>query len=59
MSMNTLVIRSAHYIPGDAHCCVSAMDIVTFKWDGTRLVQSDIQTELSAYGKREGKIRPR
>jgi len=59
MSTNTLVIRSAHYIPGDAHCCVSAMDIVTFKWDGTRLVQSDIQTELSAYGKREGKVRPR
>jgi len=59
MSMNTLVIRSAHYIPGDAHCCVSAMDIVTFKWDGTRLVQSVIQTELSAYGKRERKILPR
>ena len=33
---NTLVIRSAHYIPGDAHCCVSAMDIVSFRWDGTR-----------------------
>jgi hypothetical protein len=29
-STNTLVIRSAHYIPGDAHCCVSAMDAVTF-----------------------------
>ena len=44
---NTLVIRSAHYIPGDAHCCVSAMDVVTFRWDGTRFVQSSIQTELS------------
>ena len=58
-STNTLVIRSAHYIPGDAHCCVSATDIVTFKWDGIRLVQSGIQTELSKYGKKEGKTLPR
>ena len=58
-STNTLVIRSAHYIPGDAHCCVSAMDIVTFRWDGTRFVQSGLQTELSEYGKREGKTLPR
>ena len=50
-STNTLVIRSAHYIPGDAHCCVSAMDIVTFRWDGARFVQSSIKTELSEYGK--------
>ena len=56
---NTLAIRSAHYIPGDAHCCVSAMDIVTFRWDGGRFVQSGIQTELSEYGKREGKTLPR
>jgi hypothetical protein len=56
---NTLVIRSAHYIPGDAHCCVSAMDVVTFRWDGTRFVQAGIQTELSEYGKREGKTLPR
>lgn len=55
---NTLVVRSAHYIPGDAHCCVSAMDVVTFRWDGTRLVQTGIQTELSEYGKREGKTLP-
>lgn len=56
---NTLVIRSAHYIPGDAHCCVSAMDTVPFRWDGTRFVQSGIKTELSDYGRREGKILPR
>ena len=56
---NTLVIRSAHYIPGDAHCCVSAMDVVTFQWDGARYVQHAIQTELSEYGKREGKTLPR
>jgi hypothetical protein len=37
---NTLTIRSAHYIPGDAHCCVSAMDVVTFRWDGNHFVQT-------------------
>jgi len=57
-SKNTLVIRAAHYIPGDAHCCVSAMDVVTYQWDGARFVQSGIRTELSEYGKSEGKILP-
>ena len=52
---NTLVIRSAHYTPGDAHCCVSAVDVVTFRWDGHRFVQTGIQTELSQYGKTNGK----
>ena len=54
----TLVIRSAHYIPGDAHCCVSAMDVVTFRWDGTRFIRTGIQTELSEYGKSVGKTLP-
>jgi hypothetical protein len=58
-STNTLVIRSAHYIPGDSHCCVSAMDIVTFRWDGSRFIQSGIRTELSEYGRKEGKTLPR
>lgn len=56
---STLTIRSAHYIPGDAHCCVSAMDVVTFHWDGTAFVQVGLQTELSEYGKKEGKHLPR
>jgi hypothetical protein len=56
---DTLVSRSAHYIPGDAHCCVSAMDVVTFRWDGGVFVQADLRTELSAYGKKEGKQLPR
>ena len=55
---NTLVIRSAHYIPGDAHCCVSAMDVITFRWDGNLFIQTGIQTELSEYGKMEGKTLP-
>ena len=58
-SNNTLVIRSAHYIPGAAHCCVSAMDVVTFRWNGTAFVQADFQTELSEYGKQERKQLPR
>lgn len=45
----TLVIRSAHYLPGDAHCCVSAMDVVTLRWNGTRFVQTAIETEPSQY----------
>jgi hypothetical protein len=35
------------------------MDVVTFLWDGTRFVQTGIQTELSEYGRSEGKILPR
>ncbi|MFY9723991.1 MAG: LppP/LprE family lipoprotein [Bryobacteraceae bacterium] len=58
-STNTLVVRSAHYLPGDAHCCVSAMDIVTFRWDGARFIQFGLRTELSEYGKKEGKILPK
>jgi hypothetical protein len=58
-STNTLLIRTAHYIPGDAHCCVTAMDVVTYRWNGTRLVQSGLETELSEYGKSEGKTLPK
>jgi hypothetical protein len=58
-STNTLVIRSVHYIPGDAHCCVSAMDVVSFQWDGTRFIQTGIRTELSEYGRKEGRSLPR
>jgi hypothetical protein len=56
---NTLVIRSAHYIPGDAHCCVSAMDVVTLRWDGDEYAPAPIQAELSEYGKTQGKTLPR
>ena len=54
----TLVFRSAHYIPGDAHCCVSAMDVVTLRWDGSAFVQSSFVTELSEYGKSEHRQLP-
>jgi hypothetical protein len=58
-STSTLVIRSAHYIPGDARCCVSAMDIVSLRWDGTQFKPTAVQTELSEYGKMRGKTLPR
>ena len=52
---NTITFPSAHYLPGDAHCCVSAIDIVTMRWNGSRFLQTKIRTELSGYGKRQGK----
>ncbi len=56
---NTLIARSTHYIEGDAHCCISAMDVFTLRWDGKAFVQTAVTTELSDYGKREGKTLPR
>ena len=50
-----LTVRSAHYLSGDAHCCVSAMDVFTLQWDGSAFVPASVKTELSDYGKREGK----
>jgi hypothetical protein len=55
-----LVVRSAHYVlwkdgPGDAHCCASAMDVITLRWNGARMVRTAMRTELSEYGLREGK----
>jgi hypothetical protein len=48
---NKPVVRSAHYLPGDAHCCVSAIN-VTPRWNGSRFVQTGIRTKLSDNGKR-------
>jgi hypothetical protein len=28
----TLIVRTAHYLPGDPHCCVSADDVITLRW---------------------------
>jgi len=52
---HTLVIRAAHYLPQDAHCCVSAMDVVTFNWNGSAFVNPGMHPELSDYGIRMGK----
>ena len=53
-----LTFPSAHYLHGDAHCCVSAIDIVEMHWNGRRFVQAARRTELSDYGKGEGKRLP-
>lgn len=50
-----LVIRSSHYMPGDAHCCISAVDVVTFTWRDTHFEQIGIQTVLSSYGRAIGR----
>ena len=42
---NTLIVRSAHYLQGDAHCCVSAMDVFTLRWNGTAFEQASSATE--------------
>ena len=55
---STFVVRSDHYMPGDAHCCISAVDVVTFHWDGKQFTQTGIKTELSDYGKGQGRTLP-
>jgi hypothetical protein len=54
----SLTVRSAHYEPGDAHCCVSAFDVVTYRWNGRAFAQTAIHTELSEYGKNKHKVPP-
>lgn len=53
--LQTLTVRSAHYLPGDSDCCVSAMDIVTLRWDGELFAKRSVRVELSTYGKANGK----
>ncbi len=54
----TLVVRSSHYLPGDAHCCISAVDVFSLLWNGEKFVQTSLTTELSDYGVRQGKTLP-
>jgi len=42
---SVLTIRSARYLDGDAHCCISGMDTVTLHWTGSKFVQTGIVTE--------------
>jgi hypothetical protein len=53
---NTLTIDSAHYQPGDGRCCVSAFDVVTYRWDGWGFTQTAIHTALSNYGRLKHKV---
>jgi hypothetical protein len=52
---NSLIVRTAHYLPGAAHCCVSAADVVTLRWNGTHFVKRAVRVELSNRGIQEGK----
>ncbi len=29
----SLIVRASHYMLGDAHCCISAFDEMTFRWE--------------------------
>jgi hypothetical protein len=51
----SLTVRSGHYLPGDAHCCVSANDVVTLGWNGQRLVKKSLRVELTTYGRKNAK----
>jgi hypothetical protein len=38
-----LTVRASHYLPGDAHCCISAFDELTFRWqDGLFKLQKKV-----------------
>jgi hypothetical protein len=45
LSDDVLTVRSARYLDGDAHCCISGMDTVTLKWNGSRFAQTRMITE--------------
>ncbi len=57
-SVKSLTVRASHYMPGDAHCCISAIDVATFTWKGDHFEQASVTTELSDYGSSHGKTVP-
>jgi hypothetical protein len=54
----TLTIRTLHYRPGDYYRRASAVDVVTYGWDGRVFSEAAIRTELSDYGKEKRKAPP-
>ncbi len=50
-----LIICVAHYLPGDSHCCVSAVDVVTLRWSKSKFIRKTVRTDLSEYGISAGK----
>jgi len=55
---DTLTIRTPHYRPGDHYKEASAVDIVTYRWDGRAFGQTAIQTELLNNGRLKPKASP-
>jgi hypothetical protein len=51
----TLVLYSAHHVPGDAQCCVSAVDVLTFTWNGSRFIYTSMGAQPTESGRLEGK----
>jgi hypothetical protein len=45
-----LVVPTVRYLPGDAHYCVSAIDVITLRWNGSRFAKKATHAELSNYG---------
>ena len=54
----TFTFTSAQYLPGDAHCCVSDVDVVTVRWSGLGFGESSVRTELSDYWRRQVEVLP-
>jgi len=42
---SALQVRSSHYLEHDAHCCISAYDELTFRWNGDEYVLTRIETK--------------
>ena len=40
-----LTIRSARYLELDTHCCISGMDVITLRWDGSQFSQVRLVTQ--------------
>ena len=55
---NNLALYSVHFLPADAPCCASAMDVVTLHWTGDAFGGGSMRTELLPRGKREGRSLP-
>jgi hypothetical protein len=50
-----LVVKSSHYEPGDAHCCISSIDVVSFRWTGMKFEQVSVKKVPSSYGLQKSK----
>jgi hypothetical protein len=53
-----LTVRASHYLDRDAHCCISAYDQLTFAWTGADFRLTQISTQLTEYGKSQGRKLP-
>jgi hypothetical protein len=45
LAQKILKARATHYLPGEAHCCASAYDELTFHWSGTEFKLTKKETK--------------